>query len=213
VNDCPNTALYEAMIEKLLDIQHRASSSNIDPLTASFEALGAVLEFLNKDTRIVERDAARPLFQLMLAVHDRTQGAKPGLLFDPPDRKGAKGAPSHTSTVIYRTLIVTAFLSLREGGMSKEEASKWLAAELKRSGINQPNGHFLGERAIARWSAELGGKSPSGSDEAFGMFVHGARRALQEAGHQKLHSDTLLGRSSAQAVSQVLIKLLTIAGF
>ena len=65
----------------------------------------------------------------MLAVLDRTHGAKPRLLFDPPDRKGAKGAPSYTSAVIYRALIVAAFLSLREGGMSKEEAGD---AELLR---------------------------------------------------------------------------------
>jgi hypothetical protein len=213
MSDRPDAESYETLINNLLDVQQRASASNIDALTASFEALGAVLTFLNKDSRIFDSEATSQLSRLMIAVHDRAQGAKPKLFFDPPDRKGAKGAPSYTSAIILRALVTAAFVTLCEVGMSKEEASRWLAAELKRSGINQPNGHAPGARAIARWRAELGGKSLKGSDQVFGMFVHGAQRAMLEAGQQQLHIDAPLDRLGAQAISKLLIKLLRIAGF
>jgi hypothetical protein len=201
---------YEALIEHLLDLQRRESS--LDPLSASFEALSAVIEFLNADTRLLESEANRSLGRLSLALHDRMQGAKPKLFFNAPDRMGAKGAPSYTSAVILRTLVNAAFLSLREADISQQEASRWLATKLKHAGIKQPTGEAIDARAIVRWGAELGHKSLRGSDQIFTDFVLGAQRRMQEQYPQE-HSDAPLTPQQAKSAAAGFMKLLKIAGF
>src|SRR5262249_18474801 len=101
------------------------------PNAASRDALSAVTGFLHADARVAEREAAVPLHRLMFAVQDRLRGAKPKLLFGPRGRKGAKGAPTYTSAVFLRSIVNAAFFGMRKlGGMSKDEAAKWLASEL-----------------------------------------------------------------------------------
>src|SRR5262245_20877884 len=114
----PDAAKYETLIEQLSEIERRAAAREIDGLTASFYALPAVIGFLHEDTRVPEREATRPLLRLMLAVLDWLRGAKPKLLFEARDREGAKGAPSYTSAVIFRSIVNAAFFGLLEGGMS-----------------------------------------------------------------------------------------------
>ena len=80
-------AKYEALIEQLTEIQRRAAARKTDALTASHDALCAVIGFLHADTRVAEREAARPLNQLQFAVLDRLRGAKPKLLFSRRNRK------------------------------------------------------------------------------------------------------------------------------
>src|SRR5262249_8258947 len=151
----PDAAEYEALIERLSEIQRRTAAGEIDELTASHDGLCAVIGFLHADVRVAEREAARPLNQLQFAVFDRLRGAKPKLLFGPRDRKGAKGAPTYTSAVVLRSIVNVAFFVLLEGGgMSKVEAARWLALELAHYGIKQPNGKAITARAIIRWSAE-----------------------------------------------------------
>src|SRR5262249_18714754 len=152
------------------------------------------------------------LSRLQLAVNDRIAGAKPTLFFDRPERKGTRGAPSHTSAIVLRALVVAAFLALRAGGWSEEEAGDLLEAELKRSGIKQSSGRAISARAIVRWREELGGKSVKGSDQVFGMLVHGMQFKMQEMGQQLAHSDTPVDRPRARAVSQFLVKCMRIAG-
>jgi hypothetical protein len=202
-------ARYEELIERLLELQRREPP--LDYLGASFETLAAVCRFLNADARLVESEATRPLMRLQLALHDRRQGAKPSLFFHAPERLGAKGAPSYTSAVILRTMVNLAFLSLCEASWSQQEASRWLAAELEKASIRQPNGHFIDARAIVRWRAELGGKSLKGSDQAFAMFVLGAPLGVQEKNLRD--SDTPLTSSQAKSIAAVFIKLLKIVGF
>src|SRR6516225_546842 len=106
----PDPARYEELIERLLDIRRREPS--LAPLSASFESLAAVLEFLNSETRLNRVEAARPLGRLFMALMDRLAGRKPKLFVDAPDRMGAKGAPSYTSEAILRTIVNSAFLIL-----------------------------------------------------------------------------------------------------
>jgi hypothetical protein len=126
---------------------------------------------------------------------------------------GAKGAPSYTSAAILRALVNAAFLSLREAGMSQQEASERLAAQLKRAGIKQLNGRTVDARAIARWRGELGGKSPKGSDEAFAKFVSGAQHSLHEAYPEKQSDAAPFTPEKAKVVTEHFIKLLKIVGF
>ena len=209
----PDAAKYAALIEQLSEIERRASSFELDALTSSYEALSSVIAFLNADAQIVEREATRSLGRLGFALHDRMQGAEPRLLFETPDRKGAKGTPSYTSAVVFRALVISAFLSLRVGGLSKEEASSWLAGELKKSRINQPNGRAVDARTIVRWHAELGGKSLKGSDWFLRDFLQGALPALQEAGYQDTQPNSPLDAPTAKAAAKGLVKLLRVAGF
>src|SRR5262245_29821103 len=129
----PDTANYEALIERLSGIQRRMAAGEIDELAAGHDQLCAVIGFLHADVRVGEREAARPLNQLQFAIFDRLRGAKPKLLFGPRDRKGATGAPTYTSAVVLRSVVNVGFFVLHEyGGMSKDEAAKWLASELAR---------------------------------------------------------------------------------
>jgi hypothetical protein len=203
----PDAIQYEELVEKLLELERRASSLEMDALTASYYALSAVIGFLHDDARILERGAARSLGRLLFAVLDRIQGARPKLLFGP---RGAKGAPSHTSAVVLRVLVNAAFLTLREGGMSKEKAANWLAKELKRGGIKQPTGKEISASEIIRWHAELGAKSLKGSDEALAWFIHGAQRTFEKAGGA---SETSFGWPEAQSAARVFIRLLWNVGF
>jgi hypothetical protein len=209
----PDGAKYEILVEQLLEIERRAAAAEIDPLGSSLEALQAVLAFLNADARIFKGEGTRSLGRLSLALYDRLRGAKPTLFFAPIERNGETGAPSLTSAIFFRTLVVSAHLSLLVNGFSKEEASKWVAAELRRSGTKQPNGRPVSARAVERWHAELGGKSLKGSDWAFGQFVRGAQHSLENAGGSSKPSDAPPNPAKAPAVAEVFIKILRVVGF
>jgi hypothetical protein len=210
----PDAAKYEALIEQLTEIERRAAAKETDALTASRESLGAVIGFLHEDARVPEREATRPLLRLMFAVADRLRGAKPKLLFDPRDTEGEKGAPTYTSAATLRGYVNAAFLLLLEGGMSKQEAGNWLAAELERSGIKQPNEKAITAKTIIRWRAERGGKSLKGSDEAFEWIVHGTLRTmLERSGLPQLPPVEPPDRRGAQLAARIFIRQLRIAGF
>ena len=204
-------ARYDALIERLLDLQRR--DPPLHPLSASFEALNAVLAFLYPDPRLFESEATKPLGRLLLALADRSRGAKPKLFFDAPDRMGSGGPPSYTSAVILRAIINVSFSILRKAGVSQQEASGWLASRLKRSGIKQPSGRAIDARTIVRWRSELRGKSLKGSDEAFAKFVAGVPRSLLEAYPNLQSGAAPLTPQEAKSAAEVFMKLLKIAGF
>jgi hypothetical protein len=205
----PDAAKYEALIEQLTEIERRAAAREINELKASLDALCAVISFLHGDARVLDREATRPLSRLTRAVHDWTQGAKPKLLFDPRNRKVAMSAPIGTTAIILRAQVNLAFGILLKGGIPKEEAAHWLAAELKRSGIEHPNGKAIIAKEITRWSAERGGKSLKGSDKVFATIVSDSARRAREAGL----SSQPLDRPRSQGVARGLILELRIAGF
>lgn len=70
-------ARYEQLVKRLLDLRRREPS--LDHITASADALHAVLGFLNADPRLVKSEAANSLGRLHLALHDRLRGGKPRL--------------------------------------------------------------------------------------------------------------------------------------
>ena len=207
----PDAAKYEALIEQLTEIQRRAAARKTDALTASHDALCAVIGFLHADSRVAEREAARPLNQLQFAVFDRLRGAKPKLLFS---RRNRKGAPTYTSAVVLRSIVNCAFSVLRKAGMSKDEAAKWLALELARNRIKQPSGKAITGNDIIRWDAERGGKSLKGSDEALACFAQYRLPAvLGKLGLGKLPSDTPIDWPVAQKAAGILVCLLRLCGF
>jgi hypothetical protein len=204
---------YEEFIERLLDLHRRESS--LAPLDACFEALGAVLRFLSGDARLLEGEATKPLNRLLFAILNRSRGAKPKLFFELPEGPDKSAKPTYTSSIIPRGYVNAAYLSLLEGSMSQKEASKWLAQELKRAGVKQSNGRAIDAKVIVRWRAELGGKAPMGSDEAFAILVHDLRGKLfvhDSRGNQNA-SDAPLTRQQAKSVAAVFIKFLKIGGF
>jgi hypothetical protein len=203
----PDPQQYQMLVKELLNLQRRESL--VDALTASIDALAAVVRFLNTDDRLALCEATRALGRLLLALHDRRQGAKPKLFFDEPHRWGAKGPPSYTSSMILRAIVNAAFFSLLEAGIEQQEASRWLAAQLKRAGIKQPNGKFIDAKAIERWRAERGGKSLKGSDSALAMYYLPIKHQLQTEYPPKPSDPPRKGKTIAAA----FIKLLRIAGF
>jgi hypothetical protein len=166
MSSLPDAAKYDVLIEQLSEIERRTAAREIDALTASHDALCAVINFLHQDERVLEHEATRPLCRLMLAIGDRRQGAKPKLL-GLVDRKGRRGPPTGRSVILLRARLNIVFRVLLDGGMPKKEAAQWLAAELKRSGVKQPNERAIDAREIIRWHAELGGKSMKGTDKFF----------------------------------------------
>src|SRR5262249_54381771 len=196
------------------EIQRRTAAGEIDALTASYDALCAVIGFLHEDARVPEREATRSLNRLMLALLDRLQRAKPKLLFDARDQEGRNGPPSYTSAVILRGYVNAAFIPLLEAGMSKQEAGNWLAFELARNGIRQPNGEEITASQIIRWRAERRAKSLKGSDEAFEWVVQGALRTmLERAGATQLPPTEPIDRIGAQLGAQMFIHALRRCGF
>ena len=205
---------YKELVERLLDLQRRQPL--VDHLTASLEALGAVLSFLIAEPRFVftesQSEALRPLWRLYLALMDRTAGAKPKLFFDPPVRSSKGGAPSYTSAVPLRAIVNTALLGLCESGISQQSATKWLAAELKHAGIRH-NGRLIDARTLTRWRSELGGKSLKGSDQAFAMFVHGSLQKFREQNPQAQSDNAAPDPRGAKLAAAGLIKLLKFSSF
>jgi hypothetical protein len=59
----------------------------------------------------------------------------------------------------------------------------------------------------------LNGKAPKGSDQVFRLIVDGMRRQVQDAQLAQPPSDAPFGPAQAQALSSVLIKRLSLAGF
>jgi hypothetical protein len=213
----PSTRLYAELVDALSGIEQRASKLKLDDLTASFEALNAVLQFLLADATLVENKAVRSLFRLWFAIYELQRGAKPKLLFEPtfhPGRKKHVGAPTITSAVLLRGYVVVATLLLLESGMAREEAARWLAAELGRNGIKQPNGKPITEKVILRWRHELGGKAPKGSDQMFAMIVQGIQQEAQDELIRGAPSGNApFDPPQAHSLSRVLIKRLRLTGF
>jgi integrase len=205
MNGPPDAGKYEALIEKLIDIEQRAE---IDPLSASCEALCEVIEFLAADKRARERETTRSLVRLALAVFDRLQGARPRLLFDARGKKS--GAPISTSATFLRAPVNAAFHTLRKAGMSREEAGKLVAKELDLNGIKQPNGKEIAARVVMRWGGELRGKSPTGSDEFFARYLHGV---MLVNGGQAPQDDAPLDRETAKAAARLFVRGLRLQGF
>jgi hypothetical protein len=205
---------YKELVQRLLDLQRRQPS--VDHLTASLEALDAVLNFLIAEPRFVftesQSEALTPLCRLYFALMDRAAGAKPKLFFDPPIRFSKGGAPSYTSAVLLRAIVNTALLGLCKSGISQQNASKWLAAELKHAGIRH-NGRLIEARTLTRWRSELGGKSLKGSDQAFTMFVRGSLQKFLEQNPQVQSDDTAPDPQGAKMAATGLVKLLKFSGF
>jgi hypothetical protein len=209
-----NPEQYEKLIERLLDLQRRQPA--VDPLTASLEALIAVLDFLIDEPRFVftgdQSQALRPLWRLLFALMDRAAGSKPKLFFDPPIRPNKGGAPSYTSAVFLRAIVNVALLGLCEAGIPQQNATKWLAAELKHAGISQ-KGRLIDARILTRWRSERGGKALKGSDQAFAIFVRASLQKLLEQNPQAQSDDATPDPQGAKMAAAGLVKLLKFLGF
>lgn len=167
---------YEMLVSNLAEIKEATDSSGIIPLEAARRALIQVLAFLNKDGRIVRQGLNNSLFQIYRAVHDLSQGGKPPLFYKQKLGHPKGGAPTHQSNAVARAQIVLSLEVLFKAGIPKEEASKWLAGELYRLGINGARGNRVQSKDLLRWYYEKGGKSPSGFDAAYERLEDGEMR-------------------------------------
>jgi hypothetical protein len=157
---------YETLVSQLAMIKEAADREQIDRLEAGRVALVEVLRFLQGDPRVVRLGFNRSLVEVMRAVHDLSQGAKPPLFFK-RKRDGTKGAPTHLAAAASRAQMVLVLEILLKAGIAKPEAGKWVADELHRRGVTDANGKRVQPKVLLRWHAERGGKSISGFDLVF----------------------------------------------
>ncbi|MGO9697814.1 MAG: hypothetical protein ACLPX7_00965 [Xanthobacteraceae bacterium] len=125
---------YDDLVASLRTVEEAKHAKKIDQLNASRLPLIQILTFLHSDPHIM--GATRSLGTLLSALHDFSQGAKPGLLFD---RSAPSGAPNHLVEAVRRAQIVLAFECLIKSGMEKCSAAEWIADKLKALEVMQRN--------------------------------------------------------------------------
>jgi hypothetical protein len=167
----PSLEQYTKLMNSLFTVKVGVRNQIFDPLNAAFQAVQSVVLFLNSNPTCRKFGLTRELAILVWALNDASQGAKPPLFFN--RAKIGFGPPTRLAESILRSEVILMFRMLRNSGISELEASRWLAAELKESGVmhkktmRQPDGQQINPRQIVRWSSEVGGQSLSGSDEAY----------------------------------------------
>ena len=108
-------------------------------------------------------DLTKRLASLTRALHDASHGTRPSLFFD-REVSAKGGAPTHITDSVLRGQVVLMLRILKHGEMKVDEASKWLASELRKSGVRHKKstrlraGQIIEPRQIARWDAEYGAK-------------------------------------------------------
>jgi hypothetical protein len=187
----PDPGAYLKLKSSLYELEFVVDNKKIESLDASRASLESVITFLQLDRMCVQFRLTRSLWSLLKAVHDTSQGAKPPLLFAYKS-KSKGGAPSHKTESLLRAEIIFQLRLLTHDGMKPDEASRWLASALAKAGVRQkgtvrnPQGK-IGARQIARWQAEVGAKSMSGSDTAYQVLeanelaVRGWPKTIKEA--------------------------------
>lgn len=168
----------QMLIEDLLGkLQANAEKMDDDPLAAAASALDCVIRFLGDADRLfgqdADSDAVTPLWRLSSALRDLSRGAKPPLLFD-RRRAAVRGAPTKTAeNLTLRPIVLVAYEMLTrtaigtKGVFPPDAAARELESMLSRERITHRDGKPITARQIVRWSQELGGKSPTGSDAAY----------------------------------------------
>jgi hypothetical protein len=170
----PTFDAYTELTDSLFAVEVGVENEALDELDGAFHALQSVVQYLNSDLVCRQLGLTKMLARTVHALNDTSRGAKPPLFFGRPKR--TSGAPNYLAESVLRAQVILMFRLLLKGGVEECEASKRLSAELKKGGIIQkktitsPDGQPIAPHQIARWNAELGGKSLSGCDGAYAIL-------------------------------------------
>jgi hypothetical protein len=89
-------------------------------------------------------------------LRDVQKGANPPLLFN---RERNRGRPKGTAIDRARGVIAAACHYLIKGGESRDEASRFIAAELRHWQVKAPNGSTITSVRVLGWRDEMGGRA------------------------------------------------------
>jgi hypothetical protein len=159
----PSPDKYRELIASLSAIEFARKSGQYGQhqLSLAVSALTSILEYLYADPMVFRLHLTAILGLLRSALHDTCNGARPKLLFE----QGR--SPTHLTRAVLRAQIVLMFRILtRDTGDDPIAASRWLGSRLVEAGICD-RGKPIEPAQIRRWNGEKGGKSISGSDQAY----------------------------------------------
>jgi hypothetical protein len=166
--DQPPTGLQEIGERASDDCLLRA----VGTLRAAEVALQDLVFYLDSDRLLARLALTKNLKALLSALHDIRRGKKPSRIF-----KAARGGvPTQLSKAALRGQSIL-MLEMLENILGRTEASKWLASRLKEAGVKE-DGKAITPSMIQRWRSEKGGKSLSGSDQAYDIL----RDRLEQVG-------------------------------
>lgn len=153
-------------------------------LAAVERALGAVVRFVQGDANAFAAGAHLPLIALARAVNDLRAGSLPELFNVPP----TANRPAGTAFGMARGQAAAAVAILEDAGMQPADAAAFVAAELARHGIVQPDGKTEGEAIapslVRRWRQDVRqGKAQRLSAQAFRAAFDAELQRRERHGH------------------------------
>jgi hypothetical protein len=177
----PSRLAFALLVERLTRASEQSRTSGILVPSAA-TAIRSILDFMTLDPQVAPTGALAILVDLLAAIHDLEQGAKPPSLFEyrPADQRTK---PTELYQDYVRGHLAAALdLLVRRGGMKAAPAADWLVSELKIRGVRDRAGHPITGRQIKRWRSEAAAHTgPKAAQETF-----------EELG--KRHRDPILGR-------------------
>lgn len=177
----PTTQRYLNLISRLTQRSAEGDASG-DDLAAAINCLRYVIEFLHEDATVRLTGNTRYLEQLLLALVDVKQGAKPPIF----EIEKAPGAPVETSFDIAQGWIAACLFILIEIGMTQEEASNFIATELQKIGLKQKSGKPITSRLIQDWRYKIDG---TGSQRAQRTFLEMISRFRDDLNFQRASTE------------------------
>jgi hypothetical protein len=165
----PSTERYRVLVEGLVRADQSRRDGD-DDLAVSLTCLVEVVRFLDADKYIVENGLSGPLAALGLALHDWSQGARHPV-FDRP-RKG--GRPQNVSFAAQQAILAAAVTILIKAGESRPSAAKFVAAELRKNGMNAPGGKPISSDQILGWRDRIARRAPPLTKRIYKSVLTGA---------------------------------------
>lgn len=155
-----------------------------DALAAVERALGAVVRFVQGDATAFAAGAHLPLIALARALNDLRAGSPPELFTVPP----TANRPAGTAFGMARGQAAAAVAILEDAGMRPADAAAFVAAELARHAIVQPDGKRDGEAIapslVRRWRQDVRqGKAQRLTAQAFRAAFDGELQRQERHGH------------------------------
>jgi hypothetical protein len=166
VSGIPQTPIhYRELLDRLSWSKQKVEAAETEQLDAAkrervrleyaLKALEAVISFLNCDREgVAIKGLAAPLSLARNTLSDTARGAKPPVLqIKPEDPKRTK--PTDLVRDKVRGHLAFAFDLLKQAGMSREEARRYLANEAAEHNLRDEDGSRIQGRSIEDWFYDI----------------------------------------------------------
>ncbi len=146
----PSSEHYQSLIECLAD-SHSKIIDGSDPLNEALRSLRGVIAYISSDPSFRVEAPLRPLRELLIALHDLQQGAKPEL-FKIEKNPAAATKPSDLHRDHVRAMLAGALdLLFSYGRMPLGSAAEWLVKECRKQDVRDEAGRRIDEKKLRRW--------------------------------------------------------------